>query len=119
MPVSDATPTIDAFLDGPHSRLELLAKQAYSWRPATSTLNRTGIGYLIAAFSPFLAGVIRDRLGDFALAWIGLAALYVLLIAMALRFNPRRYARHHARGGRSARHLDRREAQRAWCFCMK
>ena len=54
-----------------------------------------GIGYLIAAFSPFLAGVIRDRLGDFALAWIGLAALYVLLIAMALRFNPRRYARHY------------------------
>ena len=54
-----------------------------------------GIGYLIAAFSPFLAGVIRDRLGDFALAWIGLGALYVLLIAMALRFNPRRYARHY------------------------
>ena len=42
-----------------------------------------------------LAGVIRDRLGDFALAWIGLGALYVLLIAMALRFNPRRYARHY------------------------
>tara|TARA_A100001391_G_scaffold108230_1_gene72639 strand:+ start:7224 stop:8435 length:1212 start_codon:yes stop_codon:yes gene_type:complete len=55
-----------------------------------------GIGYLIAAFSPFLAGLIRDRLGDFALAWVGLGALYVVLIAMALRFNPCHYARHIA-----------------------
>lgn len=54
-----------------------------------------GIGYLIAAFSPFLAGLIRDRLGDFALAWVGLGMLYVLLIGLALRFNPRGYARHY------------------------
>ncbi|MCY1369091.1 cyanate transporter [compost metagenome] len=52
-----------------------------------------GIGYLIAGVSPLLAGVIRDRLASFEWAWISLAAVMTLLVAMALRFNPAHYSR--------------------------
>jgi CP family cyanate transporter-like MFS transporter len=53
-----------------------------------------GIGYLIAGLSPLLAGLIRDRLSSFEWAWAGLAGLMALMILMALRFNPRHYAKH-------------------------
>lgn len=50
-----------------------------------------GIGYLIAGLSPLVAGVIRDRLASFEWAWIALAGAMVLLVAMALRFDPKQY----------------------------
>jgi len=53
-----------------------------------------GIGYLIAGLSPLLAGMIRDRLGSFEWAWWSLTAVMALMILIALRFNPRHYARH-------------------------
>ncbi|PNA07229.1 MULTISPECIES: cyanate transporter [Pseudomonas] len=53
-----------------------------------------GIGYLIAGFSPLMAGIVRDRLGSFEWAWWSLTAVMALMLLMVLRFNPRHYARH-------------------------
>ncbi|MNC64796.1 putative cyanate transporter [compost metagenome] len=53
-----------------------------------------GIGYLIAGLSPLAAGMIRDRLGSFEWAWWSLTGVMALMILMALRFDPRHYARH-------------------------
>ncbi|EZP32664.1 cyanate transporter [Pseudomonas sp. RIT288] len=53
-----------------------------------------GIGYLIAGFSPLLAGIIRDRLGSFEWAWWSLTAVMVVMLLIVLRFDPRQYARH-------------------------
>lgn len=50
-----------------------------------------GIGYLIAGLSPLVAGVIRDRLASFEGAWIALAGAMVLLVVIALRFDPKQY----------------------------
>jgi CP family cyanate transporter-like MFS transporter len=53
-----------------------------------------GIGYLIAGVSPLMAGIIRDQLGSFEWAWWSLMGVMALMILMALRFNPRHYAKH-------------------------
>jgi len=53
-----------------------------------------GIGYLIAGLSPLIAGMIRDQLGSFEWAWWSLTGVMALMLLMALRFNPRHYARH-------------------------
>ncbi|MHC8390804.1 cyanate transporter [Pseudomonas sp. MDT2-39-1] len=53
-----------------------------------------GIGYLIAGLSPLMAGMVRDQLGSFEWAWWCLTGVMALMILMALRFNPRHYARH-------------------------
>lgn len=53
-----------------------------------------GVGYLIAGLSPLLAGMIRDQLGSFEWAWWSLTGVIVLMMLMALRFNPRHYAIH-------------------------
>ncbi|MNO82671.1 putative transporter YycB [compost metagenome] len=53
-----------------------------------------GIGYLIAGVSPLVAGMIRDQLGSFEWAWWSLTGVVALMILMALRFDPRHYARH-------------------------
>ncbi|WKV85159.1 cyanate transporter [Pseudomonas sp. B24_DOA] len=53
-----------------------------------------GIGYLIAGLSPLLAGLIRDRLGNFEGAWWALTAVMVIMLLMVMRFDPRHYARH-------------------------
>ncbi|BCX66678.1 cyanate transporter [Pseudomonas izuensis] len=53
-----------------------------------------GIGYLIAGFSPLIAGMIRDQLGSFEWAWWSLTGVMALMLLMVLRFNPRHYARH-------------------------
>ncbi|MBV6334395.1 MFS transporter, partial [Pseudomonas aeruginosa] len=44
-----------------------------------------GAGYLIA-------GLLRDSLGSFTGAWLGLTAVAALLLGLGLRFDPRRYA---------------------------
>lgn len=51
-----------------------------------------GIGYLIAGLSPLFAGLARDQLDSFGWAWIVLAGAMVLLIGLAIRFNPKRYS---------------------------
>ena len=53
-----------------------------------------GIGYLIAGFSPLIAGMIRDELGSFEWAWWSLTGVMALMILMVLRFNPRHYSQH-------------------------
>ncbi|MFJ3154083.1 cyanate transporter [Pseudomonas protegens] len=53
-----------------------------------------GIGYLIAGLSPLLAGMIRDQLGSFEWAWWSLAAVMLVMILMALRFDPKHYRQH-------------------------
>jgi CP family cyanate transporter-like MFS transporter len=53
-----------------------------------------GIGYLIAGFSPLIAGLIRDQLGSFEWAWWSLTGVMALMIVMVLRFDPRHYAKH-------------------------
>ncbi|MBV4475000.1 cyanate transporter [Pseudomonas botevensis] len=53
-----------------------------------------GIGYMIAGLSPLLAGVIRDRLGSFEWAWWSLTGVMLVMLLIALRFNPRDYPRH-------------------------
>lgn len=52
-----------------------------------------GIGYLIAGLSPLMAGMVRDQLGSFEWAWWCLTGVMALMLLMALRFNPRHYAR--------------------------
>ncbi|HCE7222234.1 TPA: MFS transporter, partial [Pseudomonas aeruginosa] len=51
-----------------------------------------GAGYLIAGVSPWIAGLLRDSLGSFTGAWLGLTAVAALLLGLGLRFDPRRYA---------------------------
>lgn len=51
-----------------------------------------GIGYLIAGLSPLMAGMVRDRLGNFEWAWWSLTAVMALMLLMVPRFNPRHYA---------------------------
>ncbi|MCU7249589.1 cyanate transporter [Pseudomonas koreensis] len=53
-----------------------------------------GIGYMIAGLSPLLAGVIRDRLGSFEWAWWSLTGVMLVMLLIALRFNPRDYPSH-------------------------
>lgn len=50
-----------------------------------------GGGYLIAALSPFFAGMIRDVTGSFVMAWSALLFLTCILVLIALLFNPKLY----------------------------
>ncbi len=52
-----------------------------------------GVGYFIAALSPLAAGLLRDRLGSFELAWAVLAAVVMVQMFICLRFNPKNYHR--------------------------
>ncbi|HCD05105.1 MAG: MFS transporter [Methylophaga sp.] len=51
-----------------------------------------GIGSMIAAIAPWIAGWIRDSLQSFSMAWIALAGLGMIALLMACAFNPHRYA---------------------------
>ena len=50
------------------------------------------IGYTIAAFSPLAAGAIKDLTNGFTGAWLSLVIVTLLMLAMATRFNPRKYS---------------------------
>ena len=54
-----------------------------------------GIGYIIAGLSPLFAGLARDQLESFSWAWLALAGAMVLLIALSIQFNPKRYSRYY------------------------
>jgi CP family cyanate transporter-like MFS transporter len=53
-----------------------------------------GVGYMIAGAMPLLAGVLRDRLGNFDAAWIAMLAILLAALPLVMRFSPasaRRY----------------------------
>lgn len=50
-----------------------------------------GLGFMIAALAPFVTGWVREHTGGFTLAWAYLAAVVVVLLPLALRFDPGRY----------------------------
>lgn len=79
-----------------------------------------GVGFVIAALAPVVAGVVRDVSGGFSMSWMMLAASLVAMIALNVVFSPRSYARAMAargevsapRGTRSIRRADRSSATR-------
>jgi CP family cyanate transporter-like MFS transporter len=52
-----------------------------------------GLGFIIAAISPVIAGRLRDLTGSFAAAWIMLALCLAAMIALTFAFSPRSYGR--------------------------
>jgi CP family cyanate transporter-like MFS transporter len=52
-----------------------------------------GVGFIVAAISPIIAGRLRDLTGSFTAAWIMLAACIAAMIALTFAFSPRSYAR--------------------------
>jgi len=52
-----------------------------------------GVGFVIAAIAPVVAGVVRDVSGGFSMSWMMLAASLVAMIALNVVFGPRSYAR--------------------------
>lgn len=52
-----------------------------------------GLGFVIAALAPVVAGRVRDLTGGFTAAWIMLAVSIASMIALTLAFSPRSYAR--------------------------
>nr|WP_090534243.1 cyanate transporter [Paraburkholderia sartisoli] len=56
-----------------------------------------GIGFIVAAAAPMLAGFVRDLTGTFTAAWIMLAVTISAMIALTLVFSPRSYERAMAR----------------------
>ncbi|MBN3762490.1 cyanate transporter [Burkholderia sp. Ac-20365] len=52
-----------------------------------------GVGFIVAAISPIVAGRLRDLTGGFTAAWIMLAACIAAMIALTFVFSPRSYAR--------------------------
>jgi CP family cyanate transporter-like MFS transporter len=52
-----------------------------------------GVGFVIAAISPIVAGCLRDLTGSFTAAWSMLAVCIAAMIALTFVFSPRSYAR--------------------------
>ncbi|QGZ64008.1 MFS transporter [Paraburkholderia acidisoli] len=52
-----------------------------------------GLGFVIAALAPVIAGRVRDLTGSFTAAWIMLAVSITAMIALTLAFSPRSYGR--------------------------
>lgn len=50
-----------------------------------------GIGFMLAALSPLITGLIRDMTGSFIAAWWVLAGSSVALLVITLRFHPDSY----------------------------
>jgi CP family cyanate transporter-like MFS transporter len=59
-----------------------------------------GVGFIIAAIAPIVAGVVRDATGTFTAAWIMLAVTISAMIALTWVFSPRSYARAMGVAGR-------------------
>lgn len=47
-----------------------------------------GVGYIIASFMPYLAGVLRDNTGGFALAWVVMFLLILTMLPIVWCFSP-------------------------------
>ncbi|ACC72597.1 cyanate transporter [Paraburkholderia phymatum] len=52
-----------------------------------------GVGFIVAAISPIVAGRLRDLTGSFTAAWTMLAVCIAAMIALTFAFSPRSYAR--------------------------
>jgi MFS transporter, CP family, cyanate transporter len=52
-----------------------------------------GVGFVIAAIAPVVAGIVRDASGGFTLSWTMLAVSLVAMIALCMSFGPKGYAR--------------------------
>jgi CP family cyanate transporter-like MFS transporter len=52
-----------------------------------------GVGFIVAAIAPVVAGVVRGWSGGFGAAWIMLAVCVVAMMAVTLLLSPRSYAR--------------------------
>jgi CP family cyanate transporter-like MFS transporter len=52
-----------------------------------------GVGFVIAAVAPIVAGIVRDATGGFTVSWMMLIASLVAMIALTLVFSPHSYAR--------------------------
>lgn len=52
-----------------------------------------GVGFIIAAFAPIVAGLLRDATGTFTGAWGMLAISICAMIVLTVVFSPRSYAR--------------------------
>lgn len=52
-----------------------------------------GVGFVVAAVAPVVAGVVRDVSGGFAMSWMMLAASLIAMIALNVVFSPSSYAR--------------------------
>lgn len=50
-----------------------------------------GGGYIIAAFFPLLAGMLRDRFDDLTQAWVAMGIGVVVMMLMTLRLSPASY----------------------------
>lgn len=50
-----------------------------------------GTGYILASFTPFIAGILKDYTGDFLISWTILIFMTVLMLPLALIFNPKEY----------------------------
>ncbi|MCG5074215.1 cyanate transporter [Paraburkholderia tagetis] len=61
-----------------------------------------GLGFVIAAIAPVVAGRVRDLTGGFTGAWIMLAVSLCAMIALTLAFSPRSYGRWLGRHGSAA-----------------
>ncbi|WP_309546269.1 hypothetical protein [Paraburkholderia sp. BL27I4N3] len=51
-----------------------------------------GVGFIVAAIAPVVAGLVRGWSGSFGGAWIMLAGCVVAMIAVGFLFSPRSYS---------------------------
>lgn len=54
-----------------------------------------GVGYLLAALAPWGAGLLRDLLQSFSLAWLMLAASSLLTLWLGAKFRAQSYRQHY------------------------
>ncbi|MGL3045855.1 MFS transporter, partial [Acinetobacter pecorum] len=50
-----------------------------------------GFGYILASITPFAAGLLKDATGNFMISWVILIVMTVLMIPIALIFDPKHY----------------------------
>ena len=52
-----------------------------------------GIGFIITAFAPFLAGVLRELTGSFDSVWLTLIFTLITMLFFTIKFNPVNYVK--------------------------